>query len=461
MGGTTPLSPEDIRTRFSRAMSKMYQEEVPAYAVLVDLVVQTNAEAVRRNPALAQALDSTHSLRRISEERHGAIRVGTAAELGMLRRLFAVMGMFPVGYYDLSAAGLPVHSTAFRPVEEIALKENPFRMFASLLRLDLVADVRLRADAEAALAARDIFTPAVRALIEKAECSGGIAEADADCFIREALEIFRWHDRALVPEELYFRLDQAHRLLADVVSFRGPHINHLTPRVLDIDRVQVLMAARGIVPKDSIEGPPLRRCPILLRQTSFKALEEEIAFQAADGQWLSRRHTARFGEIEQRGVALTPAGRALYDRCLSEAQVRQRQDSFTGAEQILSETFAAFPDSYEELREQRLAYFEYVFVGLGGQLGRPVRSIDELVRLGLVTFHPVIYEDFLPVSAAGIFHSNLGGDAGHTIAAVPDREAFEAALGAPVLDEFELYEAMEKTSIQRCLQAVGLAPEAA
>ena len=38
-----------------------------------------------------------------------------------LRRLFAVMGLYPVGYYDLSVAGVPVHSTAFRPVDEAAL----------------------------------------------------------------------------------------------------------------------------------------------------------------------------------------------------------------------------------------------------------------------------------------------------------------------------------------------------
>ena len=38
-------------------------------------------------------------------------------ELAGLRRLFAVMGMYPVGYYDLSPAGVPVHSTCFRPID--------------------------------------------------------------------------------------------------------------------------------------------------------------------------------------------------------------------------------------------------------------------------------------------------------------------------------------------------------
>ena len=117
----------------------------------------------------------------------------------------------------------------------------------------------------------------------------------------------------------YHALHDAHRLIADVVSFRGPHINHLTPRTLDIDAAQAAMLARGIDAKAVVEGPPPRRCPILLRQTSFKALQETVHFpsgEAAD----AGTHTARFGEIEQRGLALTPKGRALYDQLLTQAR---------------------------------------------------------------------------------------------------------------------------------------------
>jgi uncharacterized glyoxalase superfamily metalloenzyme YdcJ len=150
------------------------------------------------------------------------------------------------------------------------------------VRLDLIADTALRTQAEAVLATRQIFTPGAIALIEKAERQGALSEADAGHFVVELLETFRWHDRANVSAGLYHRLHEAHRLVADVVSFRGPHINHLTPRTLDIDAVQARMPSRGIVPKAVVEGPPMRRCPILLRQTSFKALEEPVAFQQGD-----------------------------------------------------------------------------------------------------------------------------------------------------------------------------------
>lgn len=64
--------------------------------------------------------------------------------LATIARLFAVMGMEPVGYYDLSSAGVPVHSTAFRAVHEQSLHVSPFRVFTSLLRLELIDNPQLR-----------------------------------------------------------------------------------------------------------------------------------------------------------------------------------------------------------------------------------------------------------------------------------------------------------------------------
>ena len=145
-------------------------------------------------------------------ERHGAIRLGTAAELATMRRLFAVMGMEPVGYYDLSVAGVPVHSTAFRPVADAALAHNPFRVFTSLLRLELIADETLRAQAAAILERRQIFTEGALRLIERFEAAGGLDAQQADDFVAEALQTFRWHAEATVDSATYEKLQRAHRL---------------------------------------------------------------------------------------------------------------------------------------------------------------------------------------------------------------------------------------------------------
>ncbi|TWH04045.1 putative glyoxalase superfamily metalloenzyme YdcJ [Ochrobactrum sp. J50] len=447
------VSPDAIRSAFSAAMSAMYKQEVPAYGTLMELVADVNAKVLADDSHLHERLTETDSLERISEERHGAIRLGTAAELSMMRRVFAVMGMFPVGYYDLSAAGVPVHSTAFRPVDDAALKHNPFRVFTSLLRLDLIADEKLRAESEEVLSKRNIFTAGAIALVEKAEAEGGLNDDDAKTFVAEVLETFRWHDHANVSAELYHRLHDAHRLIADVVSFKGPHINHLTPRTLDIDAVQAQMPERGINPKAVVEGPPTRKCPILLRQTSFKALEEEVSFVNPDGTWTPGSHTARFGEIEQRGVALTPKGRALYDKLLNDtrAVARPAPDGSNAAEYVkaLSDAFAAFPDTWAGIREAGLGYFAYSVKDAAKlEAFKPGTDIEVLIEAGAVQFDPIIYEDFLPVSAAGIFQSNLGDDETQDFVESPNQKRFEDDLGAKVLNEFEHYARIERESIE-------------
>ena len=452
-------SPDDIRAAFSAAMSDMYRKEVPAYGTLMKLVGEVNDATLAAEPELRERLDVTDTLDRISEERHGAIRVGTAPELSMMRRVFAVMGMYPVGYYDLSTAGVPVHSTAFRPVGDGSLKRNPFRVFTSLLRLDLIADAGLRDEAAKILAERKIFTAAATALVEKAERNGGLDAVDAQVFVKEVLETFRWHDKAIVSPDMYDRLHDAHRLIADVVSFKGPHINHLTPRTLDIDMVQDRMPERGIAPKAIVEGPPTRKCPILLRQTSFKALEEAVSFQAEDGSWHAGSHTARFGEIEQRGIALTPKGRALYDKLLGEtrARVTPAADGSNAGEyqSVLADVFQAFPDSWDEIRRAGLGYFSYSLTAKGRESAGRRLDLETAIAEGLVRFDAVVYEDFLPVSAAGIFQSNLGDEAAQAFVASPNQVMFERDLGASVLDEFAHYAGIERASIEECLSALG------
>jgi len=453
------IGSDDIRTAFSRAMSDMYRTEVPQYGTLMTLVSEVNDEVLQNDSELLADMQRADELDRLDVERHGAIRLGTAAELNAMRRLFAVMGMEPVGYYDLSVAGVPVHSTAFRPVGEKALRRNPFRVFTSLLRLELITDPALRQHAADILAARSIFTPAAMELVERFERNGGLTRAEMEVFVREALETFRWHSEASVSAATYKALHDAHRLIADVVSFKGPHINHLTPRTLDIDRVQDLMPTRGITPKETIEGPARRKCPILLRQTSFKALEEAIAF-ASDGAATAGRHTARFGEIEQRGVALTPKGRALYDRLLNE--VRALTEGGSGPKpdyvETLNRVFAAFPDDYDTMRREGLAYFRYGLSEAGKTAGHAgPAGIEALVESGHLRFDPIIYEDFLPVSAAGIFQSNLQSNSKARYNAASSKDDFERDLGRPVIDEVALYAEMEAASIRDCLAQLGRA----
>lgn len=448
-------SSNQIRLQFTQAMSNMYQLEVPLYKKLLLLANNVNQQAVKESLSL-----TTNENRLINLEHHAAIRLGSASELAMIRCLFKVMGMQPVDYYDLSAAGIPVHSTAFRALSSEDLEISPFRIFCSLLRLDLIEDVQLRKQANEILNKRQIFPEELLNLIDLSEKQGGLTQDQSYSFIEYTLEVFRWHQDATIDKHTYDKLKNAHGLIADIISFKGPHINHLTPKILDIDACQAQFMQYDIKAKAVVEGPPKRNCPILLRQTSFIAIAEEVIF--AEGK--IGTHTARFGEVEQRGIALTPKGRELYDRLLLQAKNANQETAY---ETRLNEAFREFPDTYEELRRQELAYFRYNSINtdsIDKNTNIQLNNIDDLISQNLIKVTPIVYEDFLPVSAAGIFTSNLSIESkqdGKLEATSIHREDinrghFEAALGVKVKNSFELYESTQYESLSKTLKALGV-----
>jgi uncharacterized glyoxalase superfamily metalloenzyme YdcJ len=375
--------------------------------------------------------------------------------------MFAVMGMVPVGYYDLSIAGFPMHATSFRPRTREALARHPFRVFTTVLRMELLTE-RTRALAERALAQREIFTPRLMQLIDLPETNGTLSGAECDEFIAEGLETFRWHSRATVTLEEYRVLKAEHPLVADIVSFPSCHINHLTPRTIDIDLVQRMMRERGMPAKERIEGPPRRVNPILLRQTSFKALEETVYFRDVGDEYVRGSHTARFGEVEQRGFALTRKGRQLYDRILARVNREAAGLEPVEYERILKRCFEEFPDDLTQLQAQGLAFFCYRVTPHASKRdyqGVESVSLAQLLMDKVLDYEPITYEDFLPLSAGGIFNSNLANASQSKqliMEADTDLDGFQRMLGAPVMDEFCLYEQIQQDSLESCRQQLGV-----
>jgi uncharacterized glyoxalase superfamily metalloenzyme YdcJ len=427
-----------LRTRFAASLSEMYGREVPAYTTLVQVAAQINAE-----------LGGNH---RVTAERHGAIRVGTPRELQQVGRIFAGFGMYPVGFYDLRDTGnvpVPVVSTAFRPLDPDELEHNPFRVFTSMLTVDddrfFSPDLRTRL--QNFLDRRTLFGAEVLTLAQRAADNHGLDGPDADRFVELATAAF---ELSVEPTDRawYTELAEISAVAADIGGVTRTHINHLTPRVLDIDELYRRLQARGLAMIDKIQGPPRWNGPdVLLRQTSFRALDEPRLFREADGVVVAGTTRVRFGEVEQRGVALTPLGRQRYDALMRETD-RAAADGLSwqdAGRKVWEES--DFPTDHDGLRRAGLAYFTYHRTG-----GGPERAdLDELISCGAVTATPIVYEDFLPRSAAGIFQSNLTGDGSmdtDRAAARYDIDWLAATLDRTVYRPEEIYTAQTEQSLR-------------
>ena len=215
--------------------------------------------------------------------------------------------------------------------------------------------------------------------------------------------------------------------------------------------------------KESTEGPSADTA-IFLRQDAYKALTEPVQFTEADGAVIDATHTARFGEIEERGYACTPKGRAAYDACLAQTELlgaapgttdeRMADEAESAAfEARYADEFAAFEKSLPGLIAQRFVYARYVATdaGIAAKERGAVDSIDlpTLIAQGFVAYEGLRYEDFLPVSAAGIFASNLNQYGTKSSAAEKptySQSQLEAVLGRRIIDATLIYAAMEAQS---------------
>lgn len=459
----------DLRTRFAARLSRLYASEVPLYQTLVDVSQEVNERVLRRRGADAERLGS---IARVTAERHGAIRVGSPAELAQVARVFGALGMHPCGFYDLRDAHpqpIPVVSTAFRPLDPDELATNPFRVFTSMLVPEdrRFFDADLESRLQRFLAARRLFPDELLVLADRARERGELSAEDAERFLDLAAASFALSADP-VDRAWYEELDRISGVAADIGGVTTTHINHLTPRVLDIDDLYVSMRERGVDMIDQIQGPPRWDGPdVLLRQTSFRALAEARTFRDPDGTLSSGALRVRFGEVEARGIALTSEGRDLYERLVREVDTRLVQQPDRTRQDVAAEVWSeGMPRTEAELCRRGLAFFTYAWSdaarteSLSEQQRAALASgqLGGLLDAGVVVADPIVYEDFLPRSAAGIFASNLadGGSVDGDQGGAPrDAGWMSDVIGLPVNLPEDVYRRESQASLAALERDLG------
>lgn len=457
-----------LRAQFALRLSEMYGQEVPEYNTLIDVSGAVNNDYLARHGVEAERLGS---IGRVTAERHGAIRVGSQKELAQVGRVFAAFGMYPVGFYDLrdaSKSSVPVVSTAFRPVEKKELARNPFRVFTSMLAAD---DPRffheeLQQQLKDFIDRRVLFPEELLDLADRAAELGGLEDAETEQLLQLATNAFRLSDEP-VDHAWYKKLEAVSAVASDIGGVTSTHVNHLTPRVLDIDDLYARMQAKGITMIDEIQGPPLWDGPdVLLRQTSFRARPEERIFKFEDGAVGPGELRVRFGEVEQRGIALTPTGRGLYDWMVAEtdrrlAAAEANETRVEVARKVWEENL---PRTEKDLALRGLAYFTFsvdkAALEMFEESGTQDTSLETLIQAGVAVPEPIVYEDFLPRSAAGIFQSNLTNEGSRDDGQDGtdyDLQVLSEIVGCPVADPYDLYQRQQEESVAALFDQLGIA----
>lgn len=308
----------------------------------------------------------------------------------------------------------------------------------------------------------DLYTAAMK------RCMGEMTD---DAFrARAATVLTRFTERA---DRDYLKLSFKHLSAAEIDSYQHTALaantieaaaDSITARLAQADLDLTKLDHSGF--KDSTEGPAWDT-PVLLRQDAYKALTEPVTFTNPGGTTIDTVHTARFGEIEQRFYATTPEGRTLYDRCLAEAEAAKAANPSLAKtdpaayEAEYASHFADFPKTLPELLKAGLVYALYSPTDAGKAAAGSIATTDihKLVEQGYADYEGLRYEDFLPVSAAGIFASNLnqyGTKSTATTKPTYTRAMLEDILGRPIIDTDAVYRGLWAKSLLDTYEALGV-----
>ncbi len=440
---STLAEPSQIRDRLVQKMLGRFRAALPLYKDMMDVADTINRQA---------GDDVAESLGRVM---HAAIRCASTEELRTVARLFRLMGLEPVNYYDLREK-VAVESTAFRSIDQQDIRANGFRMFCSVLAIDCIAEEH-RPFVQSIIDRRAVFAPHLVSLLEQGEAEGGLDEESAELFVDLCVELFTRPEDALVSLDEYERLREINKVAAQVLVSNALAINHLTPSVASVPRAHEEMRLRGIKTIPVWQGPVGR--DVILRQTSCLAPATLLRFPNADGTFTKAEHQETFVEFEERQQALTREGRILFERLYASGKASlSLAETDPGFEshyyEVMRAALEPFPGDAIELWKRGLAYIENEVVREQGEAA----SLEEAIETGLVRLVPQKYEDFFGPAATNIFYSNIGLEGVANVGgAKPDSVVdFEARLGAQVLDMYDYYDGIERLSRESVSAALGL-----
>lgn len=152
-------------------------------------------------------------------------------------------------------------------------------------------------------------------------------------------------------------------------------------------------------------------------------------------------------------MAPTPAGLSLYNSMLTATDERSAGRPPSVRDEIMTQIWQEnIPRDEHRLITLDLAFFTFELGADRPATGPAPRELTALLEEGWITATPIVYEDFLPRSAAGIFASNLTSNGvldENEGGAHRDRAWMSHVIDRPISDPMELYAAERAASLER------------
>lgn len=427
---------DEIRLKYVQMISDLFHSRYSVYGVVFDIVRDVNNMALIQNASLYDEMVKKGQKQTFSQELSAHYILFNPGDLGIIRRIFAVMGLYPVGFYNLDLNGKSLASTLFKPLNKIALKQQPFRITVSLANQSFDNECEQHNVPKNRLDLSEKFL----GLLQKFEKYSALNELDVHYFIQELQENLHKPDYDMqCCEQRPFRSSM--NQIRESIMIRSTSLACLNlPKVIEELKHFDLYAI------DDLDGPSDRKHPLLFNKMNINLRSKHPDHQKSDSD--NQNIPVFTIQLEQRGLALTAKGHQFFKSILSNLKSRlepRTRLSLVQKRKLMNQVFKRFPDSSYSLYRKGLAYFTF-------SVNPEIEIIDDrywteedlprLIRSKRILLTPLIFEDI---------YSSYSVHASSSFDFVEEKKSFEAYLGTCIHDEMRYYVLCQEQSLQTCL----------
>lgn len=424
---------DELRSRYIKRVNDHFYIKNHEYAIISDVIKDINNIEMIKSPILLEKLKKQGERDFYIQELELHYKIINQIDLSIVCRIFAVLGLFPVGFILQGSLQNPVPCTLFRPINNSNAKKHYIRIKLSYAYASKAYNKTQNDKVDTSKTCQNL-----KQYIDKFEKNSYFIDSDIEKFLEEVIDYLHPEfNTSKVAQETH------NRFLRD-----GNSICEIRFPTLSLTRTLSMIRKYKFDIDCTVNLPEARKYPLLYNLAKIFLKSPNICPDQTNVQ----NDALSQIQLVQRGIALTPKGKSQYSKILAEFFLEQNQcnKKNDNLQRSINRNFRKFPDSTSQLYQEGLAYFSFKLkpnIDVSNDKNWNKEDLTDLIYSNHVDVMPIMFDGLMDTQALKINQLDELVKA--------HKCAFEEKLECAIQDEHEYYLMLQHQSMQQCLAALN------
>lgn len=430
------VNSDELRSRYIKMVNDHFYIKNHEFAIISDVIKDINNIELIKSPILLEKLRKQGERDFYIEELEVHYKIRNKIDLSIVRQIFAVLGLFPVGFILQGSLQNPVPCTLFRPINNSNTKKHYIRVKLSYA-YDLKSFKKTsKEEVDIPKAAKSCQK--LKQFLDRFQKDSYFIDSDVELFLKEVIDFLHPEfNTSIIDQEV---CNSGMRDSNSICEIRFP--------TLSLSRTLSMISKYKFDIDYKVNLPEGRKHPLLynLANIFLKSTNNHLYQTKVEPDALLNI------QLVQRGIALTPKGKSQYSKTLAEIFSEQNQynKKIDNLQRSINRNFRKFPDSTSQLYQEGLAYFYFKLkpdMHLLNYKNWSKEDLSDLIHSNHIDVLPIMFDGLLDTQELKINQLD------ELVRA--HKCAFEEKLECSIQDEHEYYLMLQHQSLQQCLAALN------